>query len=45
MVSSGEHDYRNFCKLDPNVSSFVRRISAFEVRPPPSTSALPPSQD
>jgi len=29
----GEHDYRNFCKLDPTVSSFVRRITAFEVRP------------
>ncbi len=22
MVSSGEHDYRNFCKLDPNVTIY-----------------------
>ena len=29
----GEHDLRNFCKIDPSVGNFVRRILSFEVGP------------
>ena len=29
----GEHDLRNFCKIDPNVSNFRRTILSFEVAP------------
>ena len=29
----GEHDLRNFCKIDPNVTNFRRSIRAFEVEP------------
>uniref|UniRef100_A0A7S0JCR4 Pseudouridine synthase I TruA alpha/beta domain-containing protein n=1 Tax=Calcidiscus leptoporus TaxID=127549 RepID=A0A7S0JCR4_9EUKA len=29
----GEHDFRNFCKIDPNVSHFKRRIFSFDVHP------------
>ena len=28
----GEHDFRNFCKLHPVVTNFVRVISLFEIR-------------
>ena len=31
----GQHDYRNFCKIDPSVQSFERRILSFEVAPVP----------
>ena len=29
----GEHDLRNFCKIDPSVNSFVRSILSFDVEP------------
>ncbi len=29
----GEHDYRNFCKIDPSVSNFTRCIRALEIGP------------
>lgn len=29
----GEHDFRNFCKIDPAVASFTRRILSFDVGP------------
>ena len=29
----GEHDLRNFCKIDPSVANFVRHILSFEVGP------------
>lgn len=29
----GEHDLRNFCKIDPNVTNFVRSIRSFTVTP------------
>ena len=28
----GEHDFRNFCKADPNASHFVRRVLEVDVR-------------
>jgi len=30
---TGAHDYRNFCKVDPNNKSFERTVHSFEVRP------------
>jgi tRNA pseudouridine38/39 synthase len=29
----GEHDLRNFCKIDPNVTNFRRTIHSFDVAP------------
>jgi tRNA pseudouridine38/39 synthase len=30
----GEHDFRNFCKIDVlNVNNFVRRILSFHIEP------------
>jgi tRNA U38,U39,U40 pseudouridine synthase TruA len=29
----GEHDYRNFCKMDPGVTNFKREIFSFTVEP------------
>ena len=29
----GEHDFRNFCKIDPDLNSFSRRIDSIAVRP------------
>ena len=29
----GEHDLRNFCKIDPTVTNFVRQILRFDVEP------------
>ena len=30
---SGEHDFRNFCKIDPSVLHFRRRILSFDLAP------------
>jgi len=30
----GEHDFRNFCKIDaPNVTHFMRRVDSFTIAP------------
>lgn len=37
----GEHDFRNFCKMDvANVHCYTRRVTFFEVSPCQNRSAL-----
>ena len=31
MLMVGEHDFRNFCKVDPVVTNFVRLITEFNI--------------
>uniref|UniRef100_A0A7S4F3J5 Pseudouridine synthase I TruA alpha/beta domain-containing protein n=1 Tax=Chrysotila carterae TaxID=13221 RepID=A0A7S4F3J5_CHRCT len=39
----GWHDFRNFCKIDPEVKSFTRRLYSFSVEPVPAFCAEPDS--
>lgn len=41
----GEHDFRNFCKLDINVSHWVRSIFSVDIRPFSSSALFPTSTD